>query len=100
MRSIIIKNTSSALTAQSAFLNSFGNVVNGRVNIQADIKCYQDTLSYASSQVDHIYMLPGHMNLKIKTGTVGCNNKILVSDENLVWKKLIRLVLWSRIYVK
>ena len=25
-------------------------------------------------------MLPSDMNLKIKTGTVGCNNKILVSD--------------------
>ena len=27
------------------------------------------------------YMLPSDMNLKIKTGTVGYNNKILVSDE-------------------
>ena len=42
-------------------------------------------LSYASSKVDYsveenIYMLPSDMNLKIKTGTVGYNNKILVSD--------------------
>ena len=29
----------------------------------------------------NIYMLPSDMNLKIKTGTVGYNNKILVSDE-------------------
>ena len=29
----------------------------------------------------NIYMLPSNMNLKIKTGTVGYNNKILVSDE-------------------
>ena len=29
----------------------------------------------------NIHMLPGDMNLKIKTGTVGYNNKILVSDE-------------------
>ena len=28
----------------------------------------------------NIYMLPSDMNLKIKTGTVGCNNKILLSD--------------------
>ena len=28
----------------------------------------------------NIYMLPSNMNLKIKTGTVGYNNKILVSD--------------------
>ena len=76
----------SALTAQSAFLNNFENVVNRRVDIREDIKCYQDTLSYASSKVDYsmgqnIYMLPSDMNLKIKTGIVGYNNKILVSDE-------------------
>ena len=60
-------------------------MVNRRVNIQEDIKCYQDTLSYASSKVDYsmgenIYMLPSDMNLKIKTGIVRYNNKILVSD--------------------
>ena len=32
-------------------------------------------------------MLPSTMELKIKTGTVGYNNKILVSDGNLVWGK-------------
>ena len=84
-RSSIIENTVSALTAQSAFLNNFGNIVNRRVDIKADIKCHQDTLSYASSKVDysvgeHVYMLPGNMTLKIKTGTVWYNNKILVSD--------------------
>ena len=45
-RSSIIGNTASALTAQSAFLNNFEDVVNRRVNIQEDIKRYQDTLSY------------------------------------------------------
>ena len=84
-RSSIVENTTSALTAQSAFLNNFENVVNRRVNIQEDIKHYQDTLSYASSKVDYsigenIYMLPSDMNLKIRSGTVGYNNKILVSD--------------------
>ena len=29
---------------------------------------------------ENIYMLPSDMNLKIKTGTVGYNNKILISD--------------------
>ena len=29
---------------------------------------------------ENIYMLPSNMNLKIKTGTVRCNNKILVSN--------------------
>ena len=87
VRSSIVGNTVSALTAQSAFLNNFENVVNCRVDIREDAKCYQDTLSYTSSKVDYrvgknIYMLPGDMNLKIKTGTVGYNNKILVSDGN------------------
>ena len=85
----IVGNTASALTAQSAFLNNFENVVNCRVlleDIREDIKRHQDTLSYASSKVDYsmgqnIYMLRSDMNLKIKTGTVGYNNKILVSDE-------------------
>ena len=84
-RSSIVGNTASALTAQSAFLNNFENVVNRRVDIREDIKHYQDTLSYASSRVDYsmgenIYMLPSDMNLKIRSGTVGYNNKILVSD--------------------
>ena len=52
-RSSIDGNTASALTAQSAFLNNFENVVNRSVNIQEDIKRYQDTLSYASSKVDY-----------------------------------------------
>ena len=42
-RSGIVSNTVSALTAQSAFLNNFENVVNQRVDIREDIKCYQDT---------------------------------------------------------
>ena len=75
-RSSIVENTASSLTAQSAFLNNFENVVNRRVNIQEDIKRYQDTLSYTSSKVNYsvgesIYMLPSDLKLKIKTGTVG-----------------------------
>ena len=86
-RSSIVGNTASALTAQSAVLNNFENVVNRKVNIQEDIKHYQDTLSYASSKVDYSigqnsYMLPSNMELKIKTGTVGYNNEILISDGN------------------
>ena len=91
-RSGIVGNTASALTAQSAFLNNFENVVNRRVNIQEDIKRYQDTLSYALSKVDYsvresIYMLPSDMTLKIRLGTVGYNNKILVSDEKFILGK-------------
>ena len=77
----------SSLTAQSAFLNNFENIVNRRVDISEDIKHYQNTLSYASSKVyysvgEHLYMLPSDMTLKIRSGTVGYNNKILVSDSN------------------
>ena len=61
--------------------------MNHRVDIRKDIKRYQDTLSYASSKVDYsvgesIYMIPSDMNLKIRSGTVGYNNKNLVSDGN------------------
>ena len=52
-RSGIVGNTASALTAQSAFLNNFEDIVNRRVDIKEDIKRYQDTLSYASSKVDY-----------------------------------------------
>ena len=85
VRSGMVGNTASALTAQKAFLKNFEDIVNCRVDIREDIKQYQDTLSYASSKVDYsvgenIYMLPSDMNLKIKSGTVEYNNKILVSD--------------------
>ena len=77
-RSSIIGNSASALTAQSAFLNNFENVVNRKVDISEDIKRYQNTLSYALSKVDysvgeHLYMLPSDMTLKIRPGTVGYN---------------------------
>ena len=66
-------------------MNNFEDIVNCRVDIREDIKHYQDTLSYTSSKVDfsvgeNIYMLPGDINLKIRSGTVGYNNKVLVSD--------------------
>ena len=66
-------------------MNNFEDIVNRRVDIREDLKHYQDTLNYASSKVDysvgeHLYMLPSDMTLKIRQGTVGYNNKILVSD--------------------
>ena len=88
----IVGNTVSALTAQSAFLNNFENNVNRRVDIREDIKRYQDTLSYASNKVDfsigeNIYMLPSNMNLNIRSGTVGYNNKILISNGKFSLRK-------------
>ena len=44
-RSGTVDNTASALTAQSAFLNNFENIVNRRVDIREDIKCFIKTLS-------------------------------------------------------
>ena len=95
-RSGIVSNTASALTAQSAFLNNFEDIVNRRVDIREDIKHYQDTLSYASSKVDYsvgerISMIPSDMNLKIRSGTVRYNNKILVSDGKFILGKMKRL---------
>ena len=101
-RSSIIENMASSLTAQSAFfdcsISNFENVVNRRVDIRGDIKRYQETLSYALSKVDYsigenIYMLPSDMELRIKTGTVGYNNKILISDGNFSLWKMMRLIL-------
>ena len=52
--------------------------MNLSVNIQEDIKRYQDTLSYASSKVDYsvgenLFMLPSNMKLKVRqvlSGTI------------------------------
>ena len=52
-RSSIVGNSASSLTAQSAFLNNFEDVVNRRVDIREDAKRYQETLSYTSSKVDY-----------------------------------------------
>ena len=56
------------------------------MDIREDIKHYQDTLSYTLRKVDYsvgqnIYMLPSDMNLKIRSGTVGYSNEILISNE-------------------
>ena len=97
-RSRIVVNTARALTAQKSFLNNFESVINRSVDIREDIKRYRDTLTYTSSKVDYsvgenIYMLPSDMNLNIKTGNIGCNNKILISDGKFSLGKMIRLIL-------
>ena len=84
-RSSIIGNSASSLTAESAFLNNFEIVVNRKVDIQENVKRYQETLSYASSKVDYsvgenLFMLPSNMEQRIRLGTVRYTNKILVSD--------------------
>ena len=67
--------------------------MNRRVDIREDIKRYQDTLSYASSKVfdysvgESIYMIRSDMNIKIRSGTVRYNNKILVSNEKFILSK-------------
>ena len=83
-RSNIVGTNASALTAQQIYLNNLENIVNRRVDLQEDLKRYQDTLNYASSKVDYsvgegLYMLPSDMNLRIKRGVVGYNNEILIS---------------------
>ena len=73
-------------------MNNFEDIVNRRVDIREDIKHYQDTLSYASSKVnysvgEHLYLLPSDMTLKIRPGTVGYSNKILISDGKFILGK-------------
>ena len=85
-RSSIIGKNSNALTAQREFIDNFENIINRRIDIQEDITHYQNTLNYASSNVDYsvgenIYMLPSDMNLKLKSGITGYNNKILISSK-------------------
>ena len=80
------------LLAQSAFLNNFEDIVNREVDIREYMKRYQDTLSYVSSKVDYsvgesIFMLPSDMKLKIRSGTLDYNNKILISDEKFILGK-------------
>ena len=62
------------------------------MDIRENIKHYQDTLNYALSKADYsvrenLFMLPSNMKLKIKTGTVRYNNKILVSNVNFILGK-------------
>ena len=88
--------TASALTAQSAFLNNFEDIVNRRVDIHEDIKRYQDTLSYTFSKVDYsmgenIYMLPSD---KIKCLALsGIITKFSFPMVNLIWEKMKKLFL-------
>ena len=65
-----------------SFLNNFENVVNRRVDIREDIKTLLVMhLSKLITVWERIFiMLSSDMNLKIRSGTVGYNNKILVSD--------------------
>ena len=56
--------------------------MNRRVDIWEDIKCYQDTLSYALNKVDYsigegVYMLPSNMKLNIRSETAGYNSETL-----------------------
>ena len=83
-RANIVGTTGNALTTQQIYLNNLENIVNRRVDLQEDIKRYQETLNYASSKVDYsvgegLYMLPSDMNLRIKRGVAGYNNEILIS---------------------
>ena len=68
------------------------------MNWTVDIWHYQETLSYALSKVDYstgesIYMLLSDMNLNIKSGTLGYNNKILTSDGKFSLGKILKLIL-------
>ena len=83
VRAQIICYGADELDAQQAFLNTFENIVDRRVDIPEDRQRFQKTLQYARSKVDYsigesMNMLPSDMNLRI--GKVkNYNNKILTS---------------------
>ena len=70
--------------AQRVFLNNFENIINRRVDISEDVEKFQKTLQYVRSKVDyavveHVYLLPSDMNLRI--GEIRrYNNKILIAS--------------------
>ena len=83
MRGPIVGHEARNLDAQRAFLNTFENVINRRVNTPEDIRRFQNVSQYAWSKVDYViaeyvYLLPSDMNLQI--GKVkNHSNKILIS---------------------
>ena len=86
-RSSIVGNTASALTAQSAFLNNFEDIVIaewtlGRILKDIKTLSVKHRVRSTTALGKNLYMLPSNMDIKIKTGTVGYKNQILVSDGN------------------
>ena len=76
-----IENTSSALTAQKAFLNNFKNVANCRVDIQKTSNGIKTPLvmlpaGSITAWGEGIYMLLSNMNLNIRSGTAGYKNEV------------------------
>ena len=70
-------------------MNDFENVVNPQSGHQGRFKALSRHSSFALSKVDysvgeHLYMLPSDMTLKIRPGTVGYSNKILVSNGKFI----------------
>ena len=87
-RGQIVGHTARNFDAQKVFLDTFGSIINRRVDIPEDIQRFQRTLQYARSKADYaigefIYMLPSDMNLRI--GKIkNYNNKILISSPSLI----------------
>ena len=98
-RSCIIGNTTSALTAQKAFLNNFEDIVNRRVDIRRTLNVIKTLFVMHLAKFIIVWekiftLLPSDINTNIRSGTAGHNNKILVSDEKFSLGKMIRLILW------
>ena len=99
-RSHIVQNTASALTTQKAFLDNFENVVNHRVDILEDIKCYQDSLSYTLSKVDYSMgkVFTSDMNLKIKLfldNMIRSGHRRLARSFNLCYRYIDDLIVFN-----
>ena len=74
------------------FFNNFENVVNRKVDIQEDVKRYQETLSYTLSKVDYsvgenLFMLPSNVELRSDRELSGIIIKFSFLIVTLVWGK-------------
>ena len=96
-RSSIVGHMASSLTAQSAFLNNFENVVNCSLDFREDIKRYEDTLSYALRWITVLrktfscYLVT--WNRELRQILLGVIIKFSFPMETLVWGKMMRLIL-------
>ena len=74
----LLLNMPMTLTAQSAFLNNFENVVNRRVDIREGIKCYPDTLIIKRIEVRTRLMVFTNLQCETDNGCLSVNSLAVI----------------------
>ena len=54
MRGTIVGHAARNLDVQQVFLNTFGSVINRKVDIPEDIERFQKTSRYAKTKIDYV----------------------------------------------